>query len=115
MIELQPCGTPAAYRRHGKHKEPRCDDCRVAYNAYVRSWRLRGSRSLPVLSTLITELVELHGSRSGWGLFWLVDEARPDVKLAAVRRAVCRMVQDGRLVKVPGVDSPRYRLPEVAL
>jgi hypothetical protein len=30
MTELRPCGTPAAYKRHLRHREPPCDDCTAA-------------------------------------------------------------------------------------
>jgi hypothetical protein len=28
--QLRPCGTPAAYKRHLRHREPPCDDCTAA-------------------------------------------------------------------------------------
>lgn len=35
QVELQPCGTDAAYRRHLFHNEKPCADCRAAH---VRRW-----------------------------------------------------------------------------
>jgi len=36
--QLQPCGTPAAYRRHLRHGEQPCDACRDAMRAYQKKW-----------------------------------------------------------------------------
>jgi hypothetical protein len=33
---LKPCGTPAAYRRHLRHGEKPCDECREAENSRNR-------------------------------------------------------------------------------
>lgn len=33
---LQPCGTPAAYRRHQSRGESACDPCKTAWTAYCR-------------------------------------------------------------------------------
>jgi hypothetical protein len=35
---LQPCGTPAAAKRHRRRGEPVCDECRKAKNRYDRTW-----------------------------------------------------------------------------
>lgn len=32
----QPCGTVAAYKRHGRHGETPCDECRAAWAKYQR-------------------------------------------------------------------------------
>lgn len=46
-----PCGTLAAVRRHARRREPLCEACRLARNAYdrdrarIRYWRAKG---LPV-------------------------------------------------------------------
>ena len=34
---LQPCGTPAAYRRHQQAGRVTCDPCKAAWNAYCQS------------------------------------------------------------------------------
>lgn len=39
MEGLQPCGTPAAYRRHLRRKEERCPDCLRAHAEYVATFR----------------------------------------------------------------------------
>lgn len=49
---LQPCGTPAAYRRHRKLGEDACAACRAAYNE--RCLRLRRERIGPVFSEIRT-------------------------------------------------------------
>ena len=36
---LEPCGTPAAYRRHLRSGEPACQACLAAGAASVRTWR----------------------------------------------------------------------------
>lgn len=36
---LQPCGTPAAAKRHREAGEPVCQPCRVADNARTAAWR----------------------------------------------------------------------------
>lgn len=41
--ELQPCGTHASYRRHLRHGEEACPDCRRAHAEYVA--RFRGGES----------------------------------------------------------------------
>lgn len=38
---LEPCGTPAAARRHRKLDEPVCEPCRRAERARNREWRQR--------------------------------------------------------------------------
>lgn len=35
-VELHPCGTPSAFRRHRRRGEPECAPCRAAHNAYQR-------------------------------------------------------------------------------
>ena len=32
MTDLKPCGTLAAWRRHQRHREPICPECRAARN-----------------------------------------------------------------------------------
>lgn len=32
----QPCGTTAAYKRHQRHGETPCDECRAAWSTYQR-------------------------------------------------------------------------------
>lgn len=39
--ELAPCGTVAAYRRHLRHGEEPCAECRAANTAAVRAFRSR--------------------------------------------------------------------------
>lgn len=34
--QLQPCGTPAAYRRHLRHGEKACDPCKAAINQDIK-------------------------------------------------------------------------------
>lgn len=34
--ELRPCGTEAAYRRHKRNGDDKCDACRDAHAAYER-------------------------------------------------------------------------------
>jgi len=41
--ELQPCGTHASYRRHLRHGEEACPDCRRAHAAYVATFRGSGA------------------------------------------------------------------------
>lgn len=36
MPELQPCGTPAAARRHRRKREPVCELCRVAESEHSK-------------------------------------------------------------------------------
>ena len=36
--DKQPCGTNAAFRRHIRHGEPPCPDCRRAQAEYQRQW-----------------------------------------------------------------------------
>jgi hypothetical protein len=36
--ELQPCGTPAAWKRHRRNGEDPCDPCKAARRAYNRRW-----------------------------------------------------------------------------
>ncbi len=38
---LAPCGTPSAYRRHLRHREPTCQPCRAAHVAAVTAHRRR--------------------------------------------------------------------------
>lgn len=35
---LKPCGTPAAFARHKRHREEPCEACRAAWNEYYREW-----------------------------------------------------------------------------
>jgi hypothetical protein len=42
--DLQPCGTPAAARRHRWHGQPLCDDCRAVENER-RNRRRRKTRA----------------------------------------------------------------------
>lgn len=42
---LQPCGTPAAYKRHVKRREPTCEPCREAHNRQTIEERNRSSAS----------------------------------------------------------------------
>ena len=54
---LRPCGTPAAYRRHLRNKEPACPACLVAV-ADQKMRRLDGNRETRKLSVVapITDL-----------------------------------------------------------
>jgi hypothetical protein len=36
--KVAPCGTPAGYKRHNRHKEPACDPCRAAHNRVTASY-----------------------------------------------------------------------------
>lgn len=50
--ELQPCGTPAAYKRHRKAGESACKKCRKAHRDYIasieRKSRATAARRLPL-------------------------------------------------------------------
>lgn len=57
--ELQPCGTPAAYRRHLRKKETPCEACRVAH-AIAKVEREDAARAVAALAAVpeITEADE---------------------------------------------------------
>lgn len=38
-VQLQPCGTQAAYNRHVRYHETPCDDCLDAHAEYMHRWR----------------------------------------------------------------------------
>lgn len=39
--DLEPCGTTAAYRRHLRHGNPPCDDCKAANAEASRNYKER--------------------------------------------------------------------------
>jgi hypothetical protein len=51
--ELQPCGTPAAYRRHKRKREMPCSDCLAAWVTYNKRYQPK-----PKLRP--------HGTEAGW-------------------------------------------------
>lgn len=50
----QPCGTVAAYKRHGRAGEPPCDPCRAAWAAKQR--RLYAKRKLQRIASEWSEV-----------------------------------------------------------
>jgi len=63
--QLQPCGTPAAYRRHLYHGEEPCQQCRDAHNDRTREHggiRIRNrarQRAYIRLASIYTEAFEV--------------------------------------------------------
>ncbi len=96
---MKPCGTNAAYGRHWKNGETACDPCRAARSRY-REQRRRGDVRVPT-SSKVTEFLDMHGESTMRELLDRFDT----VKATTMRRAVARMVADGRVVIFQASDG----------
>jgi len=64
--ELKPCGTPAAYKRHLRHREPPCDDCTAANRLSSRLRRTADAAArLDILFTELLGLIAAECRRAG--------------------------------------------------
>jgi hypothetical protein len=94
---LKPCGTTAAYQRHYFNGETPCDPCRAA-KAVDSHTRYRAAHPFPNTAPLIiTDHLETFNPMSIQELTWLI-QRRHDIKDGTIRRAVHRMLLDGRLL-----------------
>lgn len=86
-MELKPCGTPAAYRRHLRNNEEACDECKAAVAAEKMS-KLDGDRDLRSVSVLASV------SDTDESEFDPLGDAKDNLRIvkAALREAVPREV-----------------------
>lgn len=86
-MELKPCGTPAAYRRHLRNNEEACDECKAAVAAEKMS-KLDGGRDLRAVSALASV------SDNDDSEFDPLEDAKANLRIvkAALREAVPREV-----------------------
>lgn len=86
-MELKPCGTPAAYRRHLRNNEEACDECKAAVAAEKMS-KLDGDRDLRAVSALASV------SDNDDSEFDPLEDAKANLRIvkAALREAVPREV-----------------------
>jgi hypothetical protein len=100
MKPLKPCGTTAAYQRHYINGETPCDPCRAAkaVDKHTQYWKAKGGEPFANTSPrIIIDHLETFGRMSIQELVWLI-QRRHDIKDETIRRAVHRMLDDGRLV-----------------
>ena len=110
MSTLKPCGTVAAYRRHGYHGSPACDPCKdanAAKSARDRGGRhrVRGRYKLGITDCII-DVISSECRRIRPDLVVdLVMDLHPDWKPESVHRIVWRLRQQGRLDSRIGPDG----------
>ncbi len=101
---MKPCGTNAAYGRHFRNRETACGPCRDARSGYIRERYARRGVDVDVrvpTSSKVAEFLDMHGEATMREL----SDRFPRVKVATMRRAVVRMVADGRVVMFVASDG----------
>jgi hypothetical protein len=93
---MKPCGTNGGYSRHYYNRDDICDSCRNAHKAYMKAWH-RGVR-VSTSSVIIADYLETHGPLEVNALVDHIQVRHLGIKDATIRRAVWRMVKDGRLI-----------------
>ena len=94
---MRPCGTTAAYKRHYQHGESPCRPCVEAQAVYMAVYWRQGHPIPDTAARVIEDYVETHGPIEVTCLVETIRE-RKDIKDGTIRRAVWRMVNDGRLI-----------------
>ncbi len=100
--QLKPCGTNAAFERHYRYGEKPCDPCRAARATKYRLWYWKAKGGEPFANTaprIIADHLETFGTMSIRDLGYLIQH-RHDIEYETIRRAVHRMITDGRLRSV---------------
>ena len=102
MNDLHPCGTVSANVRHRKNGEKVCRACLDAVNAYYAYWITDEFRdNLNMTPMIITDYVETFRPVTLVELVTLIQSKHGRAE-GTIRRAVARMLNDGRLTR--GVD-----------
>ena len=97
------CGTDSGYSLHMRNRDDPCRLCKDAHAAYRNAWieakHRRARRG--TIPAVIGDYVETYGPMDLRELVLLI-RLRHDIGEASIRRAVARMLNDGRLTR--GVD-----------
>ena len=102
MADLHPCGTVSANVRHRKNGEKVCRACLDAVNIYARYRRTpEFERHLNTTPMIVTDYVETFRPVTLVELVTLIQSKHGRAE-GTIRRAVARMLNDGRLTR--GVD-----------
>lgn len=88
MRTPQPCGTPAAYKRHYANKEPVCDPCRTAQNIKRTKQRKQTPRApKPSTTETIQEIEHLLMCGEGEHAILKATGYKPDTLERLLHRA----------------------------
>ncbi len=99
-----PHGTPRGAFSHYWREEKLCEACRLSYNEYGKAQYRRTHPYPNTAVRIIADHLETFGSMTIQELVWLI-QRRHDIKDETVRRAVHRMIADGRLVSVKDIEG----------
>jgi len=99
---MKPCGTNAAYQQHYLNGNKPCRPCKAAkaVDRHTRYWKAKGGEPFANTSTrVITDHLQTYGHMPIRELAFLIQH-RHDIQYETIRRAVHRMIRDGRLQSV---------------
>ena len=108
-------GTRTEYRNHLKRGEDPCRPCKDANNEYNRDWRARNGIRSHTRGAPDT-IVDVMSTYVHWfdieALVGRVQYHRPDLTDAAIRRALARLQDDGRVQSRVTKDGYEYYCDE---